>query len=171
MKKFILILLLLAFVVFWFPYYTSETLNNAVIISKEVKKTNGIDLYLLYVKDESWKWKTYKISDNIWHLQYSSSDLYLSVAEWDVITMKNYWFRIPLFSIYENIYDIKVQKSNNNKNNENKELDNEIKVISENNSNYIYFYKDNNIYKYNIKDKVVELYHQNILKTIDNTIN
>lgn len=153
------IIITFLFLIFWFPYYTSETISNAIITSKEVKKTNGVDFYLLYIKDSQWNWKTYKITDNIWHLQYRSSDLYLSVAEWDTITFKNYWFRIPFMSMYENIYDIKVEKSKNTSNNSQN-----MNSLNNINSNILYFYEKNNIYKYNIESKTVELYQENILK-------
>lgn len=149
MKKIVIILIsIFLFIgILWWPYITSES-NNWIVISKEVKKTKWIDLYLVYVKDTWWNTQTYKISDNFSHFQYNSSDLYWSITEWDEIQFNDYWFRFPFFSLYKNIYKIKIISSTNKK--------------IQDNMNYIYIEKNNNIYRYNIIKKTIKLYDKNI---------
>jgi len=151
MKKIISIIIVFILLVVsgWFYfYYGSVTTLNWIVTSKDVKKYNWHDLYLMYIKDKDNKTHTFKIEDNLAHFQYRSSDIYGSVESWDKVEVKSYWIRFPLFSKYRNIFQLKV-------------LESSITQL-EKSKNFIYFEKNNNIYKYNIEKKEIELYDSDI---------
>jgi len=160
MKKFGILIITIIFLFFsWFFYFYYGSVNTItwIVTSKDVKKYNGKDLYLMYIKDTNNKTHTFKIEDNLAHFQYSSSDIYGSVESWDKVEVKSYWIRFPLFSKYRNIFKLKV-------------LESSIKQL-ERNRNIIYFEKNNNIYKYNIKEKKLELYDNDIFNKVKTSEN
>lgn len=167
MKKAFFIILIPVFVIITlligFPYYTSTTIIDWEIISKEVKKTDWVDIYLVFIRDNEWNSNTYKIDDNIWYMQFSSSNLYGQLKEGDIVDASYYWVRIPFFSKYQNIYDIKVKQNGNDK--LKAELQKYTETInSDLNKDKIYFFNEWSIYQYDIKNKQVEIYDENIFK-------
>jgi len=144
-KVFLGVVVLFLIVIFTYPYYTADTYTGT-ISGKEVKRIEGVDTYLVYLKEDDWTPQTFKIKDSLAYLQFRSSDLFWSLNNGDKVELKAYGWRIPLFSKYKNIYKVNILESFNDK---------QLKVLQK--ENIIYFEKDWNIYSYDLNNKKLNL--------------
>lgn len=86
------------------PYFLKDT--KQIQVEKTEVKPNGLNL--IYTNKNG----TFKIEDNIWYLQYRSSDLFGKLLEGNKYEIAYYGLRLPYMSAYPNIYSVKLLEDN-----------------------------------------------------------
>lgn len=91
-----------------YQWLTQRTLEHVLIkdkqISTESVKTENnkvVSTYLIYTDHG-----VFRNDDALWHLKWSSSDIYGQLDVGKYYNIKIYGFRIPIFSMYPNIVSI-----------------------------------------------------------------
>lgn len=84
----------------------AEDTVTVTVTDKNIKRYDESDKYLIYTNNG-----TYEITDTIAYWRWDSSDLYGEIEIGETYEMKVCGFRIPFFSMYENI--IEVEKTSN----------------------------------------------------------
>lgn len=83
------------------PYTTQETLELTVSEKERIVK-NDNSKYLIFT-DKG----VFENTDTIFYFKFDSSDIYGEIKEGKTYQAKVYGFRIPIFSMYKNIIEIK----------------------------------------------------------------
>ena len=85
------------------------------VISKEVKRygteKEAHDKYLVSIKMENGKIRTFENTDTLFYRKFNSSDVQASIVKGSVYRISTYGFRIPFFSAYENIINAQCIKN------------------------------------------------------------
>ena len=99
---FVFVLLIAVFAI---PQYASvDNVNDVYIKDKERIVQSESSYYLVYT-DKG----VFKNTDNIYFLKFGSSDLYNELEVGTTCDLKVNWFRVPFFSMYENILEAHCQ--------------------------------------------------------------
>lgn len=116
MRKRNLIVFLIAVVIFIssIGLMTAAQLNEntyeVTILNKEVKKTSDSYKYLIFTELENGEVRVFENTDSLLRWKFNSSDLYGELKEGGSFIINVYGFRIPLLSMYENIYEVEEVK-------------------------------------------------------------
>lgn len=84
----------------------STTVTEKVIKRKGTAKTVR-DTYMVFTKNENGKVRVFENSDSPLEWKWNSSDIQAELEVGKRYDIKAYGWRIPLFSAYENIIDVK----------------------------------------------------------------
>ena len=77
------------------------------VTDKGIKNQEGFGKYLIYGKDEESKPVVVEITDSLFMLRFDSSDLYANIEIGKTYRCITRGYRIKIFSIYPNLYEIK----------------------------------------------------------------
>lgn len=102
MKTIYLIIITIVFyLLLYVPYGTVEW-HKTTVSKTDIKKINDVDVYMIYTNDG-----TYTLEDDMFFLNFSSSDLFGKIQENKTYLFKVNGFRIPILSMYKNIISFK----------------------------------------------------------------
>lgn len=92
-------------VVLSFPIltYTSKDVVESTLIKDKERIVQTDDSYYLVYTDKG----VYKNADSLLYFKFDSSDLYNELEPGMTCDLDVYWFRVPFFSMYENIVSVK----------------------------------------------------------------
>lgn len=85
-----------------------HTEEHIVTVTKTEIVGNN-DHYMIFCK-ENGKTITFTLDDSFWYGQWNTADIYAEIEEGHTYKVKVTGFRIPFFSMYQNIVDIKEVK-------------------------------------------------------------
>lgn len=83
-------------------YINSVDTTTIEVVDKGTKYNNGDEKYLIYSENE-----VYQVTDSILLLHFRVSDVYNNVKIDKVCNVKTYGWRLPFFSMYKNIVEVK----------------------------------------------------------------
>lgn len=79
---------------------------TATVTDKGIKNNKGNSKYMIYAKDENGETIVMEITDNFFAGRFDSSDVYAAIETDETYTFTVGGARIPLLSVYPNIYDL-----------------------------------------------------------------
>ena len=82
--------------------YKSVTVTTITITDKERITDGSNSYYLVFTENE-----VFKNSDSTLHWKFDSSDVYNKLKVGETYTVKVNWYRVPFWSMYRNILEIK----------------------------------------------------------------
>ncbi len=95
---------IIGFILFY-NYGTDEIIKCTLDSKERIVEKSGegtSSKYLVFCEEE-----VLENTDSFWYLKYSSSDVYRDLKEGQVYDLRVYGWRIPFFSQYRNIIEIK----------------------------------------------------------------
>ena len=104
LKYFIIILGILGVLNIGYTYGTSG--EKTITIEKSEMVINSGGKYLIFTKNNG----VFENTDSFFRFKFNSSDMYSLLKEDKTYNVKYYGWRIPLFSMYPNIYEATKQK-------------------------------------------------------------
>ncbi|WEG18643.1 hypothetical protein PQ478_09190 [Alkalihalophilus pseudofirmus] len=90
--------------------YFNTTTYTITVTEKEVKKSGNSHKYLVFAEIDSGETKVFENVDSLFRFKFDSSDIQGSLREGDSFTIHTQGFRIPILSMYENIYKVEAAK-------------------------------------------------------------
>jgi hypothetical protein len=83
---------------------------RATVTDKQVKRADTTDKYLIFTKLKDGNVRVFENTDSGIELKFDSSNVYAKIEVGKTYDLRTYGFRIPYFSMYENIIDVKEIK-------------------------------------------------------------
>ena len=77
--------------------------HTTIKVKDKERINNGEDSYYLIFTDD----EVFKNKDSFLHMKFGSSDIYSKLEVGKTYRVKVNWFRVPFFSMYRNILEIK----------------------------------------------------------------
>jgi hypothetical protein len=81
-----------------------------IVTSKEVKRINKEDTYLIYTESEDGEINVYEITDSLVHFRFNSADVYGGIKEGHTYEFEVVGIRSGIMSLYPNILEYKEIK-------------------------------------------------------------
>lgn len=79
---------------------------TATVTKLEIKRNDGDDIYLVFTTLENGQPRVFEITDSWAHWRFNSSDMYAGIIMGHTYKFGTYGWRIPFFSMYENILEV-----------------------------------------------------------------
>lgn len=76
---------------------------EATVTDKQVKRQEKKDTYLIFTKLRDGSVRVFKNTDSTLYWKFNSSDVFAKLEKGQTYRIKAYGWRIPFFSMYENI--------------------------------------------------------------------
>ncbi len=91
------------------PHLTRRT-YTATVTEKVVKRYDKSDKYIIFTKLSEGNIRVFQNTDSLLELKFRSSDLQAKIETGKSYEIETYGWRIPLFSWYENILNVRENK-------------------------------------------------------------
>lgn len=86
---------------------------EVIVQSKEVKNNSESSKYLVFTVDaETGESRVFEVTDSLWKGRFDSADVYNMILPGHTYKFTTGGYRIPLFSMYQNIYEVTEIKEN-----------------------------------------------------------
>lgn len=86
---------------------TNPQTYTVTVQSKEVKTEYQRSKYLVFTVDsKTGESRVFEVTDSLWKGRFDSADVYNMILPEHTYTVKTGGYRIPLFSWYQNIYEV-----------------------------------------------------------------
>lgn len=86
---------------------------EVIVQSKEVKNNSESSKYLVFTVDaETGESHVFEVTDSLWKGRFDSADVYNMILPGHTYKFTTGGYRIPLFSMYQNIYEVTEIKEN-----------------------------------------------------------
>lgn len=107
----ILLIVLLCGMIAFFPHFFRNT-YVATISNKYIKQDGDKKSYVVYAQLDDGSVRTFKDVNSAVEFKFNSDEIYGGLQVYRKYNIKTYGFRIPIFSVYENILKVEKLKDN-----------------------------------------------------------
>ncbi|AGK96527.1 DUF1523 family protein [Clostridium pasteurianum] len=99
-------IIIMASIIMFFPHFFRNT-YIVTISSKQVKRKDNKNVYLIYTQTENGDARVFEDTDSLLEFKFNSEDIYGALRINRTYEVKTYGFRIPLTAAYQNIVKVK----------------------------------------------------------------
>lgn len=85
---------------------------TATVDRVETKRDGDSDRYLVFTTLDSGEVRVFSVEDSIIHWRWDSSDMYGEIKVGSTYEFDTYGWRVPFFSMYENVLELEVISTN-----------------------------------------------------------